>query len=361
MGALRIGTNLLWLGRWGFIFLTGGLFLFLLGQLPVQYSDLHYFFYPAVKTWLNGYSPYQVEGFFNPPWTLFLLLPLALLSEHSALAVMALFSVIAIFLTAQVYRAGRLLLLGALMTPATISLLLLGQVDAWIILGVSLGIWALKRQVGWAMGLALALVLVKPQIGGLVALLWLWKMPKQMRLSALASLGGIWAISSFVIGTWWPLGIPLTSPIGFSNMNVSTLAAVKGIGLPPSIYLLLALSLLAFWGILICKRSSDQYTIALSILIAALASPYVARHSMSAAMATAFIYVGRHSWPTGLVVYILTWIPLLGIWKTPWPGWWEASAWWSLLAGLLLSMTISSPDRGQPARIPSETDKQHNA
>lgn len=42
-------------------------------------EDWEIFYLPAAQQILAGQSPYQIPGFFNPPWILLPLLPLALL------------------------------------------------------------------------------------------------------------------------------------------------------------------------------------------------------------------------------------------------------------------------------------------
>jgi hypothetical protein len=94
------------------------------------------------------------------------------------------------------------------------------------------------------------------------------------------------------------------------------------------------LALLFLWGSEVWKKPLNAYTISLSLLIAALVSPYIARHSFTVVMAVSFVWLGRRSWSWATAVYVLTWLPLLGLGQNNWFGGWEAVAYWVLLGGL---------------------------
>jgi hypothetical protein len=76
-----------------------------------------------------------------------------------------------------------------------------GQLDGLVMLGVALGFWAVQQQRPVVLGLALALLLAKPHIGGPTALLYLywlrhWKAP--------ATFAAVVLLSMLVWGGQWP-------------------------------------------------------------------------------------------------------------------------------------------------------------
>src|SRR5690606_20758783 len=119
-------------------------------------------FRPAAREMLATGNPYHVEGFFNPPWTVLPMIPLALLPERVGSAAM-----LVLGLAGFAYGAHRLgaspLVLGAfLLSPPVLHSLLNGNIDWLPIVG-----FVLPPQIG------LFFVLTKPQMGSAVAVFWL--------------------------------------------------------------------------------------------------------------------------------------------------------------------------------------------
>ena len=56
------------------IFLGGAVYF----AFPLPDADWHGTYYPAVRNALAGKSPYDVPGFYNPPWMFLLLIPFGL-------------------------------------------------------------------------------------------------------------------------------------------------------------------------------------------------------------------------------------------------------------------------------------------
>ena len=71
-------------------------------------------FRPACLEMIAGRSPYDLSGFYNPPWVLLPMMPLAFLPERAGVVVMT-----AAYLLSMIYVATRL---GA--QPVTVLLLL---------------------------------------------------------------------------------------------------------------------------------------------------------------------------------------------------------------------------------------------
>lgn len=178
-------------------------------------------FRPAAQEMLLHGNPYRAEGFFNPPWAVLPMLPLAFLPERVGSAVMFVMG-----LAGFAYAAYRLgaepLVLGAfLISPPVMHTLLNGNIDWLPLIG-----FVLPPQIG------LFFVLVKPQMGAAVAAFWLveawreggwreavrvfWPVSVATALSLL--LYGLWPLrSGQEVGLWWNASLwPASIPVGLA-------------------------------------------------------------------------------------------------------------------------------------------------
>jgi hypothetical protein len=307
--------------------------------MPVAETNLHHFFRPAVRAWLQGESPYGVTWFVNPPWTLFLLLPFAQGPLQLGYGLLFIFSFAAVVATVRSFGGRKPSVLSVLTAPPVTNLLALGQIDAWVLIGLLVGRWAASRGTWIALGLAVALVTTKPQAGGLAAALWLltlrWKWER--KVAALAVFLVVWLVSCLSTGAWWPFEMDLLSYVHSQHMDISTPSLIRGLGLPRFLYPALATSLLLLWTYEARKKGATDRTLALSCLTGALCAPYVARHSASPSLATAFVLVSITHRGWAILCYLLSWIPLLSLLIRPWPGWLEDPLLWVLLIATLRS------------------------
>ncbi|NMB55475.1 MAG: hypothetical protein GYA15_12305 [Leptolinea sp.] len=133
---------------------------------------LVYFVYPVQEHWqsifrpaaleiLHFRNPYTVEKFFNPPWALLPIIPFAVLPERLGNALWAATSIATLGFVFKKLGASWLLTLAFLLLPFTLYNMVQVNID-WI---VALGFLLSPR---WA----LFLILLKPQIGGLLAIYW---------------------------------------------------------------------------------------------------------------------------------------------------------------------------------------------
>jgi hypothetical protein len=258
-------------------------------------------------------------------------------------------SLVVVAASVRVFGGGVWTLLGVLIAPPTVALLALGQLDAWVLLGVLLGRWAVDNGRWAGLGLALPLVLIKPQVGSLVALLWVVTIPGPLRWRALALAGVVWFATCLTIRVWWPFGPHL--PWGAVNVpkDISTPEVVRGLGLPPFVYPLTVIGLLVLWAWTVYRRGLSNYVLALSTLVGPLLSPHVLRHSFSVPLSVAYVFVARRSLPWAVCCYVLTWGLILISQMDSWQVWWEAGTWWVLLVALLL-VGRRSPSQKTPTR-----------
>ena len=128
--------------------------------------DIDRFFRPAVQAVFSGIDPYQVEGFFSPPWLIPFLTPLLLPDSLGR----GLFLALTILVTVWALRCLEADLLPAalfLTTPFWVIEMMSGNVDWLPLLGISL-----------PLPMGLPLMLLKPQfaIGVIFFRLWqTWK------------------------------------------------------------------------------------------------------------------------------------------------------------------------------------------
>lgn len=314
--------------------------VFALLQMPwvrVASSDLSLFFRPAARAWLSGKNPYEIRGYVNPPWTLPLLVPFSLGPLRWSYVLYFLFSCAVLGAAVRAFGGRRWLLLGVLISPPTISLLALGQLDIWVLLGVLLGRWAVDQKHGMGLGVALALVLIKPQVGGLVAVVWILTQPLSLSWRAVATLATIWLLSCLAAGVWWPFGPDLSWHSVNLGKSMSTRDLVQDLGLHIIVYPIVVAGLVALWGWAVHRRGATDFTLALSLLVTVLSTPYVLRHTFSVPLATAFVLLGSCSRTWAILTYALTWLPILTLFLDRGRGWWEVGAWWVLLTGLVLA------------------------
>ena len=178
-------------------------------------------FRPAANELLALRSPYNVEGFFNPAWTLIPVLPLALLPVELGRAAFLMLSLAGYAYGA--YRLGgrNLPWIAFLTSPIVLHGLLNANFD-WIpLLGFSL-----PPQIG------LFLVLTKPQVGWVVALFWLveawrdgrWRqvattfLPVTIAFLLNDAIFGFWpARYAAMPDLWWNASFwPMSIPVGLT-------------------------------------------------------------------------------------------------------------------------------------------------
>jgi hypothetical protein len=176
-------------------------------------------FRPAAWELLSFRSPYNVAGFFNPPWALIPLLPLALLPEAVGRAALALVTLASVAYTAHRLGGSKIAVVFVLISPPVMHGLLNANIDWLALLGFVLPPW-----------LGLFFVSTKPQIGVAVVLFWLVEAWRQggwrqvfrtfwpVTLAGLLSLllFGPWPLrSQQEVALWWNASLwPLSIPLG---------------------------------------------------------------------------------------------------------------------------------------------------
>jgi hypothetical protein len=118
-------------------------------------------YFPAARELVFLHNPYNIPGYFNPPWTLLPFLPLALLPNQVGRAIFFLMSLLGFGYAAHKLNARPLALGAFLASPPVMHCLLNANIDWMPLLG-----FVLPPRIG------LFLLMVKPQVGIGVMLFW---------------------------------------------------------------------------------------------------------------------------------------------------------------------------------------------
>lgn len=228
-----------------FALLTG-----LLSNFIPPAVDYHGAFRPAALEILHGRSPYNAEGFFNPPWTAVLLIPFAILPENVGRAVLVIAALAVYAYVAYKLGANKLTIGLLLLSPPALHGILNGNIDWLAVLGVVLPPW-----------LGLFFLAIKPQVGMIVVLYLFfaeWKRGGPIRVFKTFLPVGLASVLSILIFGPWFLDIPSVDEI---VINASLLPLALPIGL--------ALTVTAI------RKNEIRY----SMIASPMLSPYLLLHS----------------------------------------------------------------------------------
>jgi hypothetical protein len=145
---------------------------------------------------LNGESPYSVKSFYNPPWTLIPLLPLAILPERVGGTIILLGGLLGYFILLHKLKANIFTTLIFILSPPILEDLRLGNINWLVMLG-----YIMPPQIG------LFFVLMKPQVGGVMVLYWLveaWHQGGIKRIIKVFLPISITTVLSLIVFGLWP-------------------------------------------------------------------------------------------------------------------------------------------------------------
>lgn len=180
--------------------------------------DWYAYFRPAAREMAFGRSPYSVKGFYNPPWMLLPILPIAFLPERWGHVILVMINFAAYAYILIKLGAKPISLIAVLLSPFFLYGLLKTNMDWLVVLG-----FVMPAQIG------LFFVLSKPQIGIAVAIFWLveayrkGKVREVIRVFAPVTAAFVFSIvlwglyfieaRNIVNVHWnqsiWPVGIPI--------------------------------------------------------------------------------------------------------------------------------------------------------
>lgn len=167
---------------------VGGLILLALALLPGGFDYLHFFHKVAQGCVTCAYNPYYLEWFLRP---------LGLLPWRAAYLLLAALTMVAGWWAARRLGGSPFI---ALVSPAFLWILWLGQIDIVPAFGLALAWWSTERQKPLLAGFGLLMLATKPQLGAFAILaLALWNGPKALIIPAIGA-----AASFLIYGLDWP-------------------------------------------------------------------------------------------------------------------------------------------------------------
>ena len=213
-----------------------------------------YTYYRAIP---NGFQ--NMPEVANPPYTAVLLYPLMLFPVEVGAQVFTIVNILAVFLASRLVGGNRW---GVLLSFPFTWLMWYAQLDGLVALGIGLGYWAVKTHRPLWVGIACVLLGIKPQVGSIVALYYLWCIKD---IKALICPFAVLALSILLFGFW---------PVAYAQRLVGSSDAaffteqLSNIGLFP-------------WGmlsLLLLLLRSDSMRQRIIIILGAtmLSSPYTA-------------------------------------------------------------------------------------
>lgn len=234
-------------------------------------------FRPAALEILHGRSPYNAEGFFNPPWTAILLIPFAVLPENVGRAVLVIVALAVYAYVAHKLGANKLTIGLLLLSPPCLHGILNGNIDWLAVLGVVLPAW-----------LGLFFLAIKPQVGMIVVLFLFfseWRKGGPIRvLKTFLPVGLASVLSIVIFGPWFTK---------VSNeINLAGNSSLWPLSLPIGLTMLVAA----------IRKNEIRYSMAASPFV----SPYVIMHSWIGA----FLALASKPYEAAAAV-IGTWIVVL--------------------------------------------------
>jgi hypothetical protein len=163
-------------------------------NMPV---DLHDYFLPAARHVLAGGNPYDLKGFYGPPWALLPALLVAWLPDKAAYAAHGVISILALIAFLSVQKSRPWASLGALISVPVITAVLCGNLEPFVILAL-----VVPRPLG------MLLLAMKPHIGIVLALYWVLDEWRSEGLAGVARL--LWPVlaafgASVLLYGFWPV------------------------------------------------------------------------------------------------------------------------------------------------------------
>jgi len=261
------------------------------GLNSISGFDWVHFYYPRA----HDFAPTSV---INPMWIYLVVAPIAYLPIRVGYVVFSLVNVSLIWLGSRLTGVNRFALL--LSFPA-LWVLWYGQLDIFVMLGVALGFWAVQHQKPAWLGVALLLLLVKPHIGGPLAVVYfMWS----RNWRTVVVFGAVLLLTLIIWGVEWPI-IWIKSLFRVATpppeATITTAGQWTNISLFPY-------GLLAWLVVLLPMPRVERATAILSATF--LSVPYAATYSLIALLVL----------PVSWWVYVLSSVPLVlgpnGYWIT---------------------------------------------
>jgi len=319
MGRSRLSSSPL--AQVASLILLGGLLLFLVYTFFPITNDYYYYFRPVAESWLEGErSMMGNEGrvLRYPPWTLlFVVLPMGLPEYRMGSALLTVSSLVlvgaSLYLLLRMFPAPRTALLFALLTFFMAEMLFMGQLDAITLLGMTLAWWALRAQHPWALGAAFCLLGMKPVnviLFGVAVLMELRHWPLRAALRSFLLPLGMVVSAVLVVGTdFFTTYLGQTSQAA-TDISITLWRGLDALGLPAAPFAVLGAAALAATLWTAWREGLTERAGAL-IMAATLSFTIYAHADYYVLLIPAYLYVWKCDWRAALLIYPLTFTPLL--------------------------------------------------
>ncbi len=307
------------LAQFGLPFFLGGLVLvsYATTLIWLFMYDFDTSFYPTAGQWLAGHTNlYDKPGveFYNAPWLLGLVVPLANMPRQQAAIVFTALTLISVVTSIVIVSRNRPLnVVGmAVINPTLMSLIANGQVDALPLLGVCIGYLAVKRNNVALLSASFFIMAIKPYNVILVIALYLF-VSREWRALAFPLLA--YFASSMFIGFDWPFRVILQ--LQNSPPPVAPESTIWRAGLPG--FMIIGLLVLALLGFVRQVRAEGlgERTLALALATTLTFTPY-ALLAHYVLLIPGFLFVAQRNLFLAVLAYLTTWVLVVAPPGQPW-------------------------------------------
>ena len=266
-------------------------------------TDWEVYFAPTARGWIEGRQILPGEAnwdgnatFWNPPWLLWLILPLATWPIWLGWGLMVVATLVVMIWATRGYEKRWLVFT----SPLIIGFIVDGQVELFPMLGIALG-WLAKDR-PYLLGVALVLMAAKPQACFLVAI-WLLLYHRQ-RARALLIPVAVFCISMVVHGWDWPIRwlngrTPLYAREVFHDSSTWRTAG----------YWMVPVALLLVSWTLRLRRT--RFHLGAIVAANALITPYMSSHSLVQLLTFSLLPLGPRwalaGWVVSFTVFLRPW------------------------------------------------------
>ncbi len=308
--------------------------------------DWYYHFYPDTRLYLSGETVLfdeQTSGFYHPPWSIWLLIPFALLPLRVGQAALWLATAVSLIMTAVIFcsnpKARPWAVAFALFNLHTFDHFYRGQMTFFDLPAIAFGWLGLKSRNPWLMAASFWLLTANPPNTIPIALFFLWACFKLWSVKNIVFI--LFPISmtglvSFAFFDFWPLrwvqNYEQNPTIDLAEGYLTTVwrvAEVTGIpqAVPIAFTLLAMAAAVTIWrrvsrahnNIAAEKRLLDQ--LMLVLIFTFLLTPFSQSYRMIALVGVAAPFIaGWRLWPA-ILLHLLTFTPLVRLLIGEYNGW----------------------------------------
>ena len=253
--------------------------------LPSGY-DFDVFWYPIAQKLQDGTTQLYDDAsreYFAAPWMMLYFVPVSWLGRDAGLFVLMVTTIITIIFVmevlAQEQTFPRVATYLAMINFPMFSLLFLGQVDFFPLLGMIIGWWGIRQRKPWALGLGFWFMVFKPINVILVGLLFLleirhWHWHQWLKVFSLPIVSLVMAMP--VCGTDWIIRyIQNPGQHQPDDTLIQTIwRAADQLGIPTLLVALVGLAALAVFLKIAWQQGVNRWTLSLALATNLLFTPY---------------------------------------------------------------------------------------